>query len=258
MKEIINHIRTENLTINQNINIGAADRTQLPEDITLSDMLSLLGGVQKAETKPTAKALRERKLEDGSVEQIPPLAEAMDGTCKVYSNGYAVYTNGVGTTVLWLADCRAFTYQFDELNQKEKEYLPQRSEVGEDVMGDQPWFMAVMLRGDHQVEQNSMNRTGGRRDKGQNLSLGEITEKEETKWRPGCRFENPEMAYIRKEMIQEQLAKLTDKQREVFLLYHRDGFNQYEIAAMLGIRQPTVREYLKAAEGKIRNFQKIF
>ena len=182
----------------------------LTEDTTLKELLEAIGDVQKAETKPTPKALREKKLEDGSVEQIAPLVEAMGGDCKVFSNGYAVYTNGISTTVLWLPDCRTFTYQFDELNQKEKEYLPQRSEIGENVMGSQPWFMAVMLRGDHEVERNAMNRTGGRMDKDKSVSLDEIAEKEEGEWRPGCRFENPESAYIRKETMQEQLAKLTD------------------------------------------------
>ena len=97
-------------------------------------------------------------------------------------------------------------------------------------------------------------------DKDKSVSLDEITEKEEKEasYRPGCRFENPEAAYIRKETIREQLSKLTDKQRKVFLLYHRDGFNQYEIAYMLGLSQPTVREHLKTAENKIRNFEKIF
>lgn len=252
MKNSINNIHAENVTINQTISTGAAGSATIPEDISLADLLSLLGGVEKAETRPTAKALRERKLEDGSVEQIAPLGEALDGACKIYANGYAVYSNGIGTTVLWLPDCRTFTYQFDELNQKEKEYLPQRCTVGEDVMDQQPWFMAVMLRGDHLVEKNGGNRTGSRKDKNQNVSLDEITEKEEAQWRPGARFENPESAYIRKEMMEEQLAKLTDKQREALILYHKYGYSQQEIADMLGITQKAVDFRLKSAESKVR------
>lgn len=242
-------IAAKNVTINQTINVSS-----IPEDISLRDLLDILGDVEKAGSKPTPKALRERKLEDGSVQKIAPLAEAMDGACKVYANGYAVYANGIGTTVLWLPDCRTFTYQFDELKDKEKEYLPQRSQIGEDVMDSQPWFMAVMLRGDHQVERNAMDRKSDRKGKNQKLSLDEITEKDEQEyeWRPGCRFENPEAAYIRKEMIQEQLAKLTEKQKEVFILYHKYGYSQQEIADILGVTQKAVDFRLKAAENKVR------
>lgn len=251
----INNINAENVTINQTINVNS-----VPEDISLRDLLAILGDVEKAGSKPTPKALRERKLEDGSVQKIAPLAEAMDGACKVYANGYAVYANGIGTAVLWLPDCRTFTYQFDELKDKEKEYLPQRSQIGEDVMDSQPWFMAVMLRGDHQVERNAMNRTGGRMDKDKSVSLDEITEKEEKEasYRPGCRFENPEAAYIRKEMIQEQLAKLTDKQKEVFVLYHKYGYGQQEIADILGISQQAVDYRLSGAEKKVRMHSMYF
>lgn len=249
----INTINAENVTINQSITLpDTAGNTHIPEDISLHDLLTLLGNAEKAETKPTPKALRERKLEDGSVEQIDPLVEAMNGDCKVFSNGYAVYTNEIGTTVLWLPDCRTFTYYFGELTDKEKDYLTQKSTVDETVFDEQPWFMAVMLRGDHQVEQNAMNRTGDRMDKDKSVSLDEIKEKEEVEWRPGHRFENPESAYIRKETMQEQLAKLTDRQREVFVLYHQYGYSQREIAEMLGIGQRAVSFRLEAAESKVR------
>ena len=230
------------------------------EETTLRELLEMIGAVGRAEKTPTARALRERKREDGTVEQVRPLAETADGDCKVYANGYAVYSNNTGTTVLWLADCCSFTYQFDGLKDKEKDYIAQGSTVGEDILGNQPWFMAVMLRGDHQVERNSMDRKGDRRGQNKNISLDYVTEEEEeaAEWNPGYRFESPERALIRKEMLREQLGKLTDRQREVFLLYHQCGYTQQEIAEMLGVRQQSVYESLKAAEAKVRNFEKIF
>jgi DNA-binding CsgD family transcriptional regulator len=270
------NISISNATIDATINssiIGATTTTGvvgeareasgavINEDITLHDLLTILGSVEKAGSTPTPKALRERKLEDGSVVQIEPIGTALGGDCKVYANGYAVYSNDVGTAVLWLPDCGTFTYQFGELTDKEKEYLCQRSTVDESVLGDQPWFMAVMVRGDHQVERNSMNRQFDRKGKRKELweeDEAEAEEKKNQKWNPGYHFESPEAALIRKEMLEEQLFKLTDKQREVFLLYHRDGYNQQEIAEMLGIRQQTVQECLKSAEKKIKNFEKIF
>lgn len=224
------------------------------EDTTLKELLDLLGTVEREKDTPTPKALREKKKEDGTVEKIRPVAEAMEGDCLVYANGYAVYSNMSGTTVLWLPDCRSFTYQFDELNPKEKEYLPQRYTVDEETIVNQPWFMAVMLRGDHQVERNAMDRKGNRKGKDQNISLEGITEKEEKaeEWIPGYRFENPERAYLRKERLEEQLGKLTDRQREVFVLYHRYGYAQQEIADMLGISRNSVDTHLRRADGKIR------
>ena len=152
----INKINAENVTVNQTVNI-------VTENTTLRELLEMIGDVCRAEKRPTAKALREKKHEDGTVEQIQPIAETADGDCKVYANGYAVYSNNTGTTVLWLADCCSFTYQFDDLKENEKNYMAQRSIVNEDVLGSQPWFMAVMLRGDHQVERNTMDRKGDRR-----------------------------------------------------------------------------------------------
>lgn len=249
----INTINAENVTINQSITLlDAAGNTHIPEDISLHDLLALLGNVEKAETKPTPKVLRERKLEDGSVERIDPLVEAMGGDCKVFPNGYAVYTNGIGTTVLWLPDCRTFTYYFGELTDKEKDYLTQKSTVDETVFDEQPWFMAVMLRGDHQVERNAMNRTGGRMDKDKSVSLDEITEKEEVEWRPGCRFENPESAYIRKETVQEQLSKLTPEQKEAFILHYVQGFDKCEIADMLGISRAAVTYRLQGVNDRLK------
>ena len=224
------------------------------EETTLREVLKIIGAVDKAEKTPTAKGLRERKNKDGTVEQVQPLAETADGDCKVYANGYAVYSNNTGTTVLWLADCCSFTYQFEGLKDKEKDYISQRCTVGEDILGSQPWFMAVMLRGDHQVERNSMDRKGDRRGQNKNISLDYVTEEEEeaAEWNPGYRFESPERALLRKEMLREQLGKLTDRQREVFLLYHQCGYTQQEIAEMLGITQKAVDFRLDAAERKVR------
>ena len=238
-----------NITINGNVIVT--------ETTTLDELLAVLGTVEKAEKTPTAKALREKKREDGTVEESKPLAESMG--CKAYANGYAVYTNDTGTTVLWLPDCSSFTFQFDPLREKEKEYLAQRTTVDGDVLGNQPWFMAVLLRGDHQVEINSMNRQFDRKGAKKELwDEDETEEKREERWNPGYHYENPETAYIRKETLREQLDKLTDKQREVFLLYHQYGYTQQEIAEMLGIAQQVVARKLSAANAKIRNAEKLF
>lgn len=245
-----------NISGNGSINIIITEKTTLKE---LLEILEASGCVEKAETTPTPRALRERKHEDGTVEQVAPITQTSDGSCLVYSSGYAVYDNGTGQTVVWLPECRSFTYCFDKLKDNEKKLAPQRSTVGEDVLDGQPWFMAVMLCGDHKVEHNSMNRQCSRKGSKKELNDGDETEeKQEKRWNGAYHYESPEQAYIRKETIREQLSKLTPRQREVFLLYHKYGYKQQEIADMLGIRQQSLNETLKDAETKIRNIRGLF
>lgn len=221
-------------------------------ELTLNELLEIVGGAVKAEKTPTPKNLRKNAGE--------PVVKAMGGDCIAYPNGYAVYSNAAGTVVLWIPDCLSFTYKFAQLGAREKEYMDDRIRVGGDVFGEQPWFMAVMVRGDHQVEENSLNRKADRKGSNRNISLDHITEKEEEEagWHPGCRFENPERAYIKKEMLEVQLGKLTERQREVFLLYHREGYNQYEIADILGITRQMVGHHLDNADRKIRRPETLF
>ncbi|HOO28437.1 MAG TPA: sigma-70 family RNA polymerase sigma factor, partial [Lachnospiraceae bacterium] len=77
----------------------------------------------------------------------------------------------------------------------------------------------------------------------------------EYSWREDRIGESPETVYIRKETREEMLGRMTDRQREVFLLYYRDGFNQREIAQLLGISQQKVSKRLSAALANAkRNF----
>jgi hypothetical protein len=44
------------------------------------------------------------------------------------------------------------------MNSQEKLDMPQTSTLEAAFMEGQPWFLPVMLRGDHQVENNGMNQ----------------------------------------------------------------------------------------------------
>ena len=77
---------------------------------TMAELISILGAVSKADKTPTSKALRE--------EAGDPIAT--DECCKVYANGYAVYDNGFGRTVVWVPACTSFTYYFDKMKDSEK------------------------------------------------------------------------------------------------------------------------------------------
>lgn len=242
-----------------NTNITAIN--QITPNTTLAELLTILGDLTRVGKTPTAKALRKTAGE--------PIVQSEDTCITVYSNGYSVYDNGTGRTVLWLPMCKHFTYQFDELTEAEKQYQAQKADIPEEEMLILPWAIPVTLVGEHRISANLMNRTGSRTgttdfdsaDKGD--KDGDVEEAVEEKdpfsdaytWREGRFGESPETAYIRKEAQEERLSLLTDKQREVFVLYYHDGFNQYEIAEILGIDRTSVQDRLDAALKKIK---KIF
>lgn len=223
---------------------SAADgKINVPADITLNELLEVIGEVVKEEKMPTPKKLCENAGE--------PVVQTKCGDCKVYANGYAVYCNSVGRAVLWLADCFSFTYHFARL--EGKEYMPDTDTLDGDFLGSLPWFIGVMIRGDHQVERNSMNRQFDRRGSKKELWDGDGAEETGEMHRNfGYCYESPESACIRRETMEEQLGRLTDKQREVFILYHGYGYKQHEIAEMLGITQKAVDFRLNGAESKVR------
>lgn len=54
------------------------------------------------------------------------------------------------------------------------------------------------------------------------------------------------------------LDALTDKQREVFILYYKEGYTQQQIADMLGITKQSVGERLSTAVSRVKNFLRKF
>ena len=73
-------------------------------------------------------------------------------------------------------------------------------------------------------------------------------------WNEGRFGENPLDALIRKERDAAMLAAMTDKQREVFLLYYKEGYTQQQIADMLGCVVSMVNKHLKASLKRIKKF----
>ena len=227
----------------------------ITENTTLAELISILGPVTRAAKTPTSKALKE--------EAGDPIA--MDECCKVYANGYAVYDNGSGRTVVWVPSCTSFTYNFDKM--KESEKGGESIDLPEGFLESQPWVIALTLIGDHRVEQNSMNRTGSRTgtkdydsddngDKdGDAEDALEKSYRNEYNWREDRIGEDPLTIYIRKETRREMLECMTDKQREVFILYYQYGYTQQEIAEMLGSARTTIMHRL---EGAVKKVKKVY
>lgn len=74
--------------------------------------------------------------------------------CEVFNNGYAIYDNGNRKVVLWVPDCGSATYYFTGLQDKEKDYLSQKEEIDLDILGDLPWYHALMIAGENRIEYN--------------------------------------------------------------------------------------------------------
>lgn len=247
MKNIINE-NTINATITKNA--------------TLGELLTLIGPTSKAGKIPTAKKLRE--------EAGDPIAMA-DG-CSVYANGYAVYDNESGRTVLWLPSCVSFTYHFNPLKESEKGGdIKETCELPAGMLVSQPWAIAVTLIGEHRINANSMNRQSSRTgtkdydsadngDKdGDTEDAVEKSYQSEYMWTDGRYGEDPLQTVLREERRHEMLEAMTEKQREVFILYYQNGYNQYEIAKMLGISQKAVNYRLNGVLNHIKRFfEKIF
>jgi RNA polymerase sigma factor (sigma-70 family) len=240
--------------INENTVNGSSNT--ITENTTLAELISILGPVTRAAKTPTSRKLREEAGE--------PIAES-DGIL-VYSNGYAVYDNGSGRTVVWVPACTSFTYYFDKMKESEKGgEIKETFELPEGLLESQPWPIAVTLIGDHRVEQNSMNRMGSRTgtrdydsddngDKdGDAENAIEKSYQNEYNWREDRVGEDPETIYIRKETRREMLESMTEKQRKVFILYYQYGYTQQEIADMLDCVVSTVNKHLERAVDRIKS-----
>ena len=223
---------------------------------TLGELLALLNLGEKPAKTPSVKVLMETAGE--------PIAD-IEG-CTLYSNGFAVYRNRTGRTVLWLPYCAGFTFYFNKLRDSEKDTLKEACVLPEGCLEKQPWVIAVTLIGDHRIESNSMNRTGSRtgttdfssQDNGE--KDGDLEEavadpyRRAFNWYDGRMGENPLDAIERRETREEMLSEMTEKQREVFVLYYRDGLSQRQIAGMLGIDHRAVGFRLDGALKKAKKF----
>ena len=284
MENIKNNIKnttTANITTNGNVtvnvtNSGSETTANTPlvtkesfsitENTTLGELLKLLNPGEKPHEIPTPKKLRENAGKPIAFYPVPESASVENVECTVYSNGFAVYDNGSGRTVIWLPDCTSFTYVFTRPKASEDGKLPYKKHIPDEMLESLSWFMAVMLIGDHRVENNLMNRKSSRKgakdydtdDYGDKCGEAEEAVEEEYRdeffWNEGRFGENPLDALIRKERDAAMLAAMTDKQREVFLLYYKEGYTQQQIADMLGIARTTVIHHLEGSVKKIKIF----
>lgn len=114
-----------NITINGNVTVNGS--------ITFNELMDRLGDVEKAAETPTSKKLRETAGD--------PIAQTEDGMILAYGNGYAVYDNGSGRTVVWIPDCGEFTYHFQTVASED---VKDTDTIGTDVFGDKPVIRRII------------------------------------------------------------------------------------------------------------------
>ena len=231
---------------------GEWSRFDITPGTSLGEILEMLGDVERLPKTPKKRQLME--MTGG------PMAE-YEG-CYVFDNGYVLYENGSGRTTMWLPDCVRFIYQFTKLRDAEKiRGLREYEEIPEEQMREMSWVVVLTTIGGHRIEYLSLNRKGDRA--GSRADLYDETNDEnqeeplrrEYVWKDAQFGEDPETAYIRKETLARALASMTDKQREAFLLYYRDGYTQPEIGKKFGISKVAVGQRLNEA---IKVLKKIF
>ena len=241
-------------TIMENANVQNA--AAITDKTTLGELLAMLDLADKAGKMPTPRELFETA--------DSPIAD-MNG-CTLFSNGFSIYQNVTGRTVVWLPYCKSFTYYFGKLRDSEKDTLTETYELPDGFLETQPWVIAVTLIGDHRVEANSMNRTGSRKDTTDYDSAdngdkdGDAEEaladpyRRAFNWYDGRMGENPQDAVERRETREEMLADMTDKQREAFIMYFRDGMTQEEIASYIGVSRDSINDRLEGALNKAKKY----
>ena len=240
---------------NMNIAQNAAALPVITDKTTLRDLLSILGLEQRQKRQGKTPTRVKLMNADGL-----PLAK-MDG-CTLYETGFVLYENGYGRhSVVWLPYCVNFTYYFNKLRDAEKEYLKETDDVPNEILVSSPWTTTVSLFGEERITQ-ALNRGLGNADIKPETDEVDDDKENETEdvdyegkffsWNDETLGVDPLDAVIRRETRREMLAAMTDKQREVFVLYHKHTWTQQQIAEVIGISRDSVNDRLEGAYKKAR------
>jgi len=178
--------------------------------------------------------------------------------CEVFANGYAIYDNGNRKSVIWVESCGTATYYFTPLRANELEYMSQKEYIGLDVLGDEPWYTAIIMRGEEQIISN-MEHPKSKGTASDSDDPSDWEDKGTYRWSAGAHFDSPEVAYLKKEAREERRKLLTDKQWEAYVMYFEEGLNQYEIARLLGISRTSVESRIELTVAILKeNVKKFF
>ena len=199
---------------------------------------------QKPKRRPGARQLRQ------GYPRVAMIEIGKNARVEVFNNGYAIYDNGNRRVVLWAPDCGSAVYYFTGLRDNEKEYLSQKEEIGRDILGELPWYHALMIAGENRIEYNMDHPKS--RGNNSDFDMEEAETIPASHWVGACRFDTPEEAYLKKEAAEERKKALTEKQREVYVMRYEMGLSQEETAIRLGISPKGVQYRMDGAIKKLR------
>lgn len=212
--------------------------TPLNDKLTLRELLTMISSTAGVSI-PTAKALRT------SGDPIAIYA-TNNFSISVYPSGFALAVSYKRTTVVRVDECTDYSYEtlHEALANCKKSATP--SHIGFEVFLDAAWPVRVTMTAEDRLEDN--NDLAARRAISEHPQIAADVQ-QYNRWLHGESVENQVFGRMMKE---EMLKNLTDKQKEVMLLYYREGYTQAEIAEMLGIGRRTVSDRIEAALKKIR------
>lgn len=206
---------------------------------------------KKAKEKANSTLGNNKSRRPGAIQlrtKVPRVAAINIGTngiCEVFSNGYAVYDNGNRKVVIWVPDCGTAKYYF----------ATETDEITPEVMGEFPWFNAVLIAGEDRIQYNMDHP----KSQASASDFDFDDAKPAASWAGCSHFDGPEEAYLKKEAAEERKKALTEKQRETYEMYYEQGDTIQEIAKEQNICIGTVQERLGYIRKKlINNKEKFF
>ena len=200
--------------------------------LTLQDLKWIVKKPEKAGKPPTARCL----LEHGKC--VVSMENGREIQLLVYQEGYALYRVGKYTTVFPVHSCGDYCYENDG----------QQICVDASFFEQQEWYVRLFLEGEDRLAKNRETC-----HKGKVVSYHAVSEEWFFLSSPAL---PPLEQLIEREQILELMGLLTERQRDIVILYFYYGETQWEIAKELGITQPTVSQTLMAALRRMRDSQK--
>ena len=198
--------------------------------LTLQDLKWIVKKPEKAGKPPTARCL----LENGKC--VVSMENGREIQLLVYQEGYALYRIGKYTTVFPVHSCGDYCYENDG----------QQICVDASFFERQEWYVRLLLEGEDRLAKNRETC-----HKGKVVSYHAVSEEWFFLSSPAL---PPLEQLIEKEQILELMGLLTERQRDIVILYFYYGETQWEIAKELGIT--TVSQTLMAALRRMRDSQK--
>ncbi len=214
--------------------------TSLNDNLTLRELLTMISPTVGV-SLPNAKALRESST-PVAVYAVPNFS------ISVYPSGFALAVSYKRTTVVRVDECTDYTYDtlHEELANCKKSATP--SHIGFEVFLDTAWPVRVTLTAEDQLERNNNGAVWSKICLHPDVAADV---KEYNRTVHGQSIEDMAFAKMEKE---EMLERLTDKQREAYVLYYDEGYAQAEIAEVMGVSQKAVGQHIMLANKKIRKY----